>query len=84
MRKIYLSRENRKIAGVFGGLGETFDIDPTVLRLLWIFTALVTGFFAATIVYLIAWWVLLEKPTHKIKDEDFCYTRANGVLSYST
>lgn len=33
-KKLYKSRENRVICGVCGGIGEYFNIDPTVIRLL--------------------------------------------------
>ena len=31
-QKLYRSRENRMLGGVCGGLGEYFDIDPTLVR----------------------------------------------------
>nr|MBC8492134.1 PspC domain-containing protein [Candidatus Neomarinimicrobiota bacterium] len=34
MKKIYRSTTDQKIAGICGGLGEMFNIDPTVIRLL--------------------------------------------------
>lgn len=40
-KKLYRSRNNRKICGVCGGIGEYINVDPTVIRLLWIFL----GFF---------------------------------------
>ncbi len=38
--KLYKSRENRMIAGVCGGLGEYFGIDPTLIRVLAVFTGI--------------------------------------------
>jgi len=32
MRKLYLSKEDSKIFGVCGGIGQTYDIDPTLVR----------------------------------------------------
>ena len=32
MKRIYRSQEDKKIAGILGGLGELFDIDPTLLE----------------------------------------------------
>jgi phage shock protein C len=34
MKKIYLSRSDRKIGGVCGGIGEYFDKDPTLIRII--------------------------------------------------
>jgi phage shock protein C len=59
-KKLYRSRTNRVIAGVCGGLGEYFDIDPVIVRLI----ALVVSFSGIGIVaYLIAWLVIPLKPT---------------------
>lgn len=35
-KKLYRSERNRMIAGVCGGLAEYFDIDPVLVRLLWV------------------------------------------------
>ena len=37
MKKLYLSDTNKKIGGVCGGLGEYFDVDPTLVRVIFIF-----------------------------------------------
>ncbi len=42
-KKLYRSRNDRYIAGVCGGLGEYFGIDPTVVRVLFILAALIGG-----------------------------------------
>ena len=36
MKRVYLSNTEKKIAGVCGGFAETLDIDPTLIRLLFI------------------------------------------------
>ncbi|QAT62323.1 MULTISPECIES: PspC domain-containing protein [Tissierellales] len=45
-RKIYRSKDNKIISGVCGGLGEYFNVDPSIMRLLWIILAFVTAGFA--------------------------------------
>jgi phage shock protein C len=59
-KKLQRSRTNHKIAGVCGGLGEYFDVDPTLIRLVW----LIALFFAGTglLAYIIAWIVMPEEP----------------------
>ena len=42
-RKLYKSNQNKMIAGVCGGLGEFFDVAPTLIRLLWVIFALAAG-----------------------------------------
>lgn len=50
-KKLYRSRTNRVISGVAGGLGEYFDIDPVIFRILFVLFLLVGGF--ALILYII-------------------------------
>jgi len=59
-KKLYRSSDDKKLAGVCGGLGEYFDIDPTIVRLVWLafFFALGTGLLA----YIVAWIIVPEKP----------------------
>ena len=52
MKKLYRSETNRKIAGVCGGVGEYFGIDPTLVRLGWVFLTLCAG--AGLLAYIIA------------------------------
>lgn len=35
-KKLYKSNKNKMIDGVCGGIGEYFDIDPTLVRLGWV------------------------------------------------
>lgn len=35
-KRLYRSGTNKKICGVCGGIGEYLDIDPTLVRLLWV------------------------------------------------
>ncbi len=61
MKNLYLSNTNRKIAGVCGGLGEYFDKDPTLFRVLAILIALVS-FGLGVIGYLLMWMVIPRRP----------------------
>ena len=60
-RRLFRSRKNKMIGGVCGGLGENFDSDPTIIRLLWALITVFTGFFVGIIVYLLAWIIIPEK-----------------------
>ena len=51
-KTLYKSQINRKLCGVCGGIGEYFDIDPTLVRLLWVLFALFVG--CGLIAYIIA------------------------------
>ena len=50
-KKLYRSSTNKMICGVCGGIGEYFDIDPTIIRLLW---AVLACSGTGIVVYLIA------------------------------
>ncbi len=51
------------MAGVFGGLGEYFEIDPVILRLAFIVVLVVTAFIPAILVYILALFVIPLAPT---------------------
>jgi phage shock protein PspC (stress-responsive transcriptional regulator) len=60
-KRLYRSRTDRKIAGVCGGLGKYFNMDPVIFRIIWV--ALALGLGAGVIAYLIFWLVVPEDPT---------------------
>lgn len=43
IRRLYRSRSGRMVAGVCGGLGGYFDVDPTLVRVLFVVLALAGG-----------------------------------------
>ncbi len=62
MKRLYLSTTDKKLAGVCGGLGEYFDIDPTVVRLLFVVLGIITGIFPFVVGYLLAWLLVPRRP----------------------
>lgn len=62
MKKIYKSDTNKIFSGVIGGIGEYLDIDPTILRLVYILVAIMTGVFPAIIGYIVASLIVPKKP----------------------
>jgi phage shock protein C len=60
-KKIFLSETNKKIGGVCGGIGEYFNIDPTLVRLIWIVITLMT-MGTGIVAYIIAWVVIPQQP----------------------
>lgn len=62
-KKLYKSNTNRVWTGIIGGFGEYFNVDPTVLRVIFMFFVLVTGFFPGVFAYIIAIFLIPEKPT---------------------
>ncbi|MEX2374586.1 MAG: PspC domain-containing protein [Dehalococcoidia bacterium] len=50
---------DKKLGGVAGGIGEYFDLDPTLVRVLFVIGLFVPGFGAGVVIaYLLMWWVI--------------------------
>jgi phage shock protein C len=63
--RVYRSRKNRVIAGVAGGLGEYFDVDVVIVRILFVLAVFLGG--GGLLAYIIAWIVI---PEEKIAGEE--------------
>ncbi|HEY3375795.1 MAG TPA: PspC domain-containing protein [Candidatus Aquicultor sp.] len=61
-KHLYRSRHNRKIAGVAGGIADYLGIDATIIRLLWVLLALISGFWPALVAYIVMAIVIPEEP----------------------
>ena len=59
-KKLYKSKTNRVLCGVCGGIGEYFNIDPTIVRLIMIL--LICGFGTGIIAYIVAAIIMPEQP----------------------
>jgi phage shock protein C len=59
VKKLYRSRKDRMLAGICGGLGEMFSIDPTLIRLIFALIALFT-LGTAVVVYILGWIIIPE------------------------
>ncbi len=75
MRKLYKSDKDRILAGVIGGVGEYTDIDPTVLRLVFIVLAIMTGIVPAIIGYIVAVLVIPKNPHNHTKEAEYTETK---------
>lgn len=60
VKKLMRSSTDKKIAGVCGGLAEYFDLDSTIIRLIWVLAVFLAG--TGGLVYLILWIVLPVAP----------------------
>ena len=61
MKKLYLSTTDKKILGVCGGIAETYDIDPTMVRLVLVFLTLVTFVAPLVATYIVAGIIMPRK-----------------------
>ncbi len=59
-RHLYRCRRDRQLAGVAAGVAEYFDLDPTVVRILWILSAFFGGF--SILLYIILAFVIPFEP----------------------
>jgi len=55
MKRLYRNTKEGKIAGVSAGLGDYFEIDPVIIRLIFLLALFLGG---GLIVYLIAWLII--------------------------
>jgi phage shock protein PspC (stress-responsive transcriptional regulator) len=63
MKKLHLSKDNKKIFGVCGGFGETYNLDPTLVRIIVVFLCLATGAAPLLVTYFIAWIIMPKEST---------------------
>jgi phage shock protein PspC (stress-responsive transcriptional regulator) len=61
-KKLYKSRSVKTIAGVCGGLEEYFNIDVTIIRLIWVAITIATGVFPGVFAYIAAALIIPDEP----------------------
>ncbi|MBP8717834.1 MAG: PspC domain-containing protein [Candidatus Atribacteria bacterium] len=66
-KKLYRSKKDCVIAGVCGGIAEYFEIDSTLVRLLFILIVFLGG--AGVVAYIIAWIVIPPNPEQITEQE---------------
>ncbi len=60
-KRLYRSRTQIMMGGVCGGLAEYFDVDVTIIRLLWVLSFFAGG--AGVLAYLVAWVIIPQEPS---------------------
>ena len=58
-KRLYKSKTNKKVAGVCGGIGEYFNIDPTLVRLGFVALSFLAG--GGLLVYIVAAIIIPDK-----------------------
>ena len=66
-KKLYRNTQNKMIAGVCAGVADYFNIDPTIVRILWVLVGLMA--FAGVILYIVCMFIIPEKPNDYIEAE---------------
>lgn len=74
-KKLYRSRKNKVLAGVCGGIGEYFEVDPVLIRVLFVFLTFFNG--SGILLYLLLLIILPQEPIifpeenySNVKEED--------------
>ena len=68
MKRLHRSREDRMVAGICGGIGEVYEIDPTLIRLGLVFVGLATGIVPLLVAYIIGAIIIPLGPEPEDKD----------------
>ena len=68
-KRLYKNQSKKKIAGVCQGVAEYFDIDPTIVRILWF---AVSWFYGVGVgIYILMWIILPDKSeVAEVLDEE--------------
>lgn len=61
-KRLMRSVTDSKIAGVCGGFAEYFEMDSTIVRIVWVLLAIFPVPFSAVLGYIIAWLVMPQAP----------------------
>ncbi len=61
-KKLYRVNEGKILAGVCAGLAEYFNIDATLIRLLWVIVSFASGLFMGLLAYVVCVFVIPEDP----------------------
>ena len=59
-KRLYKSKKEKMIDGVCGGIAEYINIDPTIIRLLWVFLVLCAG--TGILAYIVAMIIIPREP----------------------
>ena len=66
-KKLYRNTQNKMISGVCSGLADYLNIDPTLVRVLWVLLGLFA--FAGVILYIVCMFIIPEKPSNIIDEK---------------
>ena len=69
VKRLYRSRHERKLAGVCAGLGEYIEVDPTIVRVLYLLGTIITGFFPGIFIYFAMALIMPVEPRNHEADE---------------
>jgi phage shock protein C len=62
-QRLYRSRGERMLAGVCGGLAEYFNVDPTLVRVVYLVVTVLTGVLSGLVLYVVLAVMMPESPS---------------------
>ncbi len=78
MKRIYKNKKEGKLGGVCSGVGDYLDIDPVIIRLIFVFSVFVWG--AGILIYIILWAIIPTNPNPSNKATPAKINRNNKLL----
>ena len=75
-KKLYRSAFDKKLCGVCGGIAEYFDLDPVLIRIIWVCASLFSACFPGLLVYIICAIFIpaqpqpIEQPPHSQEPQE--------------
>ena len=67
-KRLYRTKQGRMVGGVAAGLAEYFDVDPVIVRAIFIITSI--GWGGGILAYIILWIIVPEKPVRFAEKEN--------------
>jgi len=61
-RSLQRSKKDRMIAGVCGGIAESYGWDPTLVRIAYVLVSIISAAFPGILFYIILWVLIPEEP----------------------
>lgn len=78
MKRLYRSTKNRVVTGLLAGIAEYMNIDPAILRVLFIFVLFVTHIIPGIIAYLIASIIVPSNPSEHGHSHSHSHDHSHG------
>ena len=61
-KRLYKSSTNKVLAGICGGIGEYFNVDPVPIRLFWLLVVIFSGVVPGVVAYFFAMFIIPKHP----------------------
>jgi phage shock protein C len=69
MKRIFRDEKDAKLAGICSGIGQMFNIDPTIVRLAAVFICIATGIAPLVVAYVAGWFLIPTKAELEARGE---------------